>query len=141
MSTRADSGPSGRPDPLGRFSAITREWFTSTFDAPTTAQADAWNAIADGHNTLVIAPTGSGKTLAAFLWAMDSLAGLDGARRPARGCSTSRRSRRWRSTSSATCALRWPASPGIAGTPGPARARHQRRGPFRRHPARRAVAN
>lgn len=65
MSTRADSGPPGRPDPLGRFSAITREWFTSTFDAPTTAQADAWNAIADGHNTLVIAPTGSGKTLAA----------------------------------------------------------------------------
>lgn len=60
---------------MGRFSAITREWFTSTFDAPTTAQADAWNAIADGHNTLVIAPTGSGKTLAAFLWALDSLAG------------------------------------------------------------------
>ncbi|OBI95298.1 ATP-dependent helicase [Mycobacterium sp. 1465703.0] len=75
MSTRAESGPSGRPDPLGRFSAITREWFTSTFDAPTTAQTDAWNAIADGHNTLVIAPTGSGKTLAAFLWALDSLAG------------------------------------------------------------------
>ncbi|WP_372494631.1 ATP-dependent helicase [Mycobacterium colombiense] len=75
MSTRADPGPSGRTDPLGRFSAITREWFTSTFDAPTTAQAEAWNAIADGHNTLVIAPTGSGKTLAAFLWALDSLAG------------------------------------------------------------------
>ncbi|MGH9206809.1 MAG: DEAD/DEAH box helicase, partial [Acidimicrobiales bacterium] len=40
------------------------------------AQADAWPAIADGHNTLVIAPTGSGKTLAAFLWAIDNLAGL-----------------------------------------------------------------
>lgn len=75
MSTRADPGPPGRSDPLGRFSAITREWFTSTFDSPTTAQAEAWNAIADGHNTLVIAPTGSGKTLAAFLWALDSLAG------------------------------------------------------------------
>jgi ATP-dependent helicase Lhr and Lhr-like helicase len=62
-------------DPLGRFSAITREWFSSTFAAPTTAQADAWDAIADGNNTLVIAPTGSGKTLAAFLWALDSLAG------------------------------------------------------------------
>ncbi|OBF64388.1 ATP-dependent helicase [Mycobacterium sp. 852002-51971_SCH5477799-a] len=74
MSTRADSGPSGPSDPMGRFSAITREWFTSTFDAPTIAQADAWNAIADGNNTLVIAPTGSGKTLAAFLWALDSLA-------------------------------------------------------------------
>ena len=65
-------------DPLGRFSAITREWFSSTFAAPTTAQADAWDAIADGHNTLVIAPTGSGKTLAAFLWALDSLAGCAG---------------------------------------------------------------
>jgi ATP-dependent helicase Lhr and Lhr-like helicase len=65
-------------DPLGRFSAITREWFTSTFAAPTTAQASAWAAIAEGDNTLVIAPTGSGKTLAAFLWALDSLAGLAG---------------------------------------------------------------
>ncbi|OBG98165.1 ATP-dependent helicase [Mycobacterium sp. E3251] len=62
-------------DPLGRFSATTREWFTSTFAGPTTAQAEAWDAIADGDNTLVIAPTGSGKTLAAFLWALDSLAG------------------------------------------------------------------
>jgi ATP-dependent Lhr-like helicase len=61
---------------LGRFSAITREWFNSTFAAPTTAQADAWDAIADGNNTLVIAPTGSGKTLAAFLWAIDNLATL-----------------------------------------------------------------
>ena len=38
------------------------------------AQAQAWAAIADGNNTLVIAPTGSGKTLAAFLWAIDRLA-------------------------------------------------------------------
>ncbi|CQD07795.1 DEAD/DEAH box helicase [Mycobacterium lentiflavum] len=60
---------------LERFSAITREWFDSTFPAPTAAQAAAWDAIADGNNTLVIAPTGSGKTLAAFLWALDSLAG------------------------------------------------------------------
>ena len=56
-------------DPLQRFSALTREWFTGTFAAPTAAQAEAWSAIADGDNTLVIAPTGSGKTLAAFLWA------------------------------------------------------------------------
>jgi ATP-dependent helicase Lhr and Lhr-like helicase len=77
VSTRASSGP----DPLGRFSAATREWFASTFAAPTTAQAQAWDAIADGDNTLVIAPTGSGKTLAAFLWALDSLAGP--AERPA----------------------------------------------------------
>ncbi|SOX52481.1 ATP-dependent helicase, partial [Mycobacterium ahvazicum] len=59
---------------LEKFSEITREWFSSTFPAPTTAQAAAWEAIADGNNTLVIAPTGSGKTLAAFLWALDSLA-------------------------------------------------------------------
>ena len=42
-----------------------------TFAAPTAAQEQAWAAIADGDNTLVIAPTGSGKTLAAFLWAID----------------------------------------------------------------------
>ena len=66
---------SAHPDPLGRFSAVTREWFSATFAAPTAAQASAWNAIADGDNTLVVAPTGSGKTLAAFLWALDSLAG------------------------------------------------------------------
>ena len=59
-----------------RFSAITREWFDSTFAAPTAAQASAWEAIAAGKNTLVIAPTGSGKTLAAFLWALDNLASL-----------------------------------------------------------------
>jgi ATP-dependent Lhr-like helicase len=66
-------------DPLARFSPTTREWFVSTFDAPTAAQAGAWEAIAGGHNSLVIAPTGSGKTLAAFLWALDSLARLAGA--------------------------------------------------------------
>ena len=60
---------------LGLFSVVTRGWFAGTFAAPTPAQADAWSAIADGHNTLVIAPTGSGKTLAAFLWAIDALAG------------------------------------------------------------------
>src|SRR5277367_3804035 len=64
------------PDgPLARFSVVTRDWFAGTFAAPTAAQADAWAAIADGNNTLVIAPTGSGKTLAAFLWAIDNLAG------------------------------------------------------------------
>jgi ATP-dependent Lhr-like helicase len=61
-------------DPLERFSALTREWFRGTFAEPTPAQAQAWAAIADDDNTLVIAPTGSGKTLAAFLWAIDRLA-------------------------------------------------------------------
>ena len=61
-------------DALARFSPLTREWFTGTFAEPTPAQGEAWSAIANGDNTLVIAPTGSGKTLAAFLWAIDRLA-------------------------------------------------------------------
>ncbi len=63
-----------RRDPLARFGELTRDWFAGTFVAPTPAQTQAWSAIADGDNTLVIAPTGSGKTLAAFLWAIDRLA-------------------------------------------------------------------
>ena len=59
---------------MARFSPLTRGWFAGTFVEPTPAQAAAWSAIANGDNTLVIAPTGSGKTLAAFLWAIDRLA-------------------------------------------------------------------
>ncbi|MGV0697998.1 Lhr family helicase [Mycolicibacter sinensis] len=66
------------PAALARFSALTRDWFTGTFAAPTEAQQQAWSAIADGHHTLVVAPTGSGKTLAAFLWALDRLAAEPG---------------------------------------------------------------
>jgi ATP-dependent Lhr-like helicase len=66
-------GPAGR-DPLEGFSAVTRDWFSGAFAAPTQAQAQAWAGIGKGENTLVIAPTGSGKTLAAFLWAIDKLA-------------------------------------------------------------------
>ncbi len=58
---------------LDRFSPAVREWFTSTFEAPTAAQAQGWPAIAGGQHTLILAPTGSGKTLAAFLWALDRL--------------------------------------------------------------------
>jgi ATP-dependent Lhr-like helicase len=61
-------------DVLDRFSPATRAWFTSSFAAPTAAQAGAWEAISAGRHTLVVAPTGSGKTLAAFLWALDRLA-------------------------------------------------------------------
>lgn len=64
-------------DALSRFSPLTREWFAGTFVEPTPAQAQAWSAIADGDNTLVIAPTGSGKTLAAFLSAIDRLASAE----------------------------------------------------------------
>ncbi len=67
--------PGAGPDPLRAFSALTREWFTGAFSAPTPAQAGAWASISSGDNTLVVAPTGSGKTLAAFLWALDRLAG------------------------------------------------------------------
>ncbi len=59
---------------LAGFSEATRAWFESAFAEPTPAQAQAWQAIGKGENTLVIAPTGSGKTLAAFLWAIDRLA-------------------------------------------------------------------
>jgi ATP-dependent Lhr-like helicase len=61
-------------DVLERFSPATRAWFTGAFAAPTAAQEGAWESIAGGDNTLVVAPTGSGKTLAAFLWSLDRLA-------------------------------------------------------------------
>ena len=96
-------------DPLARFSEATRAWFAAAFAAPTTAQVGAWEAIAGGQHALVVAPTGSGKTLSAFLWSLDRLLTSAGARPSscsAAGCSTSPRSRRWPSTSSATCARR-----------------------------------
>ena len=54
-------------------SAATRAWLAGAFEAPTPAQLGAWDAIARGEDTLVVAPTGSGKTLAAFLHAIDRL--------------------------------------------------------------------
>jgi len=65
--------PSPR-ESLAGFSAATRAWFEGAFAEPTQAQAQAWQAIGNGQDTLVIAPTGSGKTLSAFLWALDKLA-------------------------------------------------------------------
>ena len=80
-------------DPMEGFSAVTRDWFSAAFAAPTEAQAEAWAAIGKGENTLVIAPTGSGKTLAAFLWALDRLAASPPPTMPnsAAGCCTYRR--------------------------------------------------
>ncbi|SIR80954.1 ATP-dependent helicase [Williamsia sterculiae] len=72
MSDPRDPEPQARRV-LDRFTEPTRAWFTGAFAAPTPAQAGAWDAIADGDNTLVVAPTGSGKTLSAFLWALDRL--------------------------------------------------------------------
>jgi ATP-dependent helicase Lhr and Lhr-like helicase len=59
--------------PLTNFTPTVRDWFTSAFETPTAAQAQAWPAIASGEHVLISAPTGSGKTLAAFLWAIDRL--------------------------------------------------------------------
>src|SRR6187455_646297 len=62
-----------RTDPLAPFSPAVRDWFATSFEAPTPAQADGWAAISRGEHTLIHAPTGSGKTLAAFLWCLDRL--------------------------------------------------------------------
>ena len=67
-------------DPLAPFSERTRKWFSASFEGATPAQAEGWEAISSGKNTLISAPTGSGKTLASFLWGIDSLAS-----RPDRG--------------------------------------------------------
>ncbi|MGA7270884.1 MAG: DEAD/DEAH box helicase [Acidimicrobiia bacterium] len=58
---------------LDLFSPATRAWFESSFPAPTPAQEQGWETIAEGRHTLIHAPTGSGKTLAAFLWTLDRL--------------------------------------------------------------------
>jgi ATP-dependent helicase Lhr and Lhr-like helicase len=65
--------PARVPDPLASFSDPTRNWFRSSFEEPTPAQAQGWPAIAAGEHALICAPTGSGKTLAAFLWCIDRL--------------------------------------------------------------------
>ncbi|MBD8898662.1 DEAD/DEAH box helicase [Rhodanobacter sp. DHG33] len=59
--------------PLTGFHSAVATWFGGRFDAPTSAQAQAWPAIRDGGHVLVAAPTGSGKTLTAFLAALDAL--------------------------------------------------------------------
>ena len=52
---------------------ILQHWFSSRLGKPTKAQLLDWPLIANGDNTLPLAPTGSGKTLAAFLVAIDRL--------------------------------------------------------------------
>ena len=58
---------------MDNFHPIVRDWFLDRFPAPTQAQAEGWEAIAQGRHTLIAAPTGSGKTLAAFLNCVDQL--------------------------------------------------------------------
>ncbi|MFJ2810763.1 ATP-dependent helicase [Kitasatospora sp. NPDC087271] len=73
-------------DPLAGFAPTTRAWFTGAFSAPTTAQAEAWRAIRQDTDVLVVAPTGSGKTLAAFLSALDRLSNTPPPADPKRRC-------------------------------------------------------
>ncbi len=68
------------------FSPATQAWFDAAFTAATPAQSGAWDAIARGEHTLVVAPTGSGKTLAAFLSSLDRLAALPVPDDPLRRC-------------------------------------------------------
>src|SRR5213079_992183 len=74
-------GPALQTGPMSavadRFSPATHAWFEGAFEAATAAQVGAWEAIARGDHTLVVAPTGSGKTLAAFLWAIDQTANAE----------------------------------------------------------------
>jgi ATP-dependent Lhr-like helicase len=72
--------------PTTPFSPATQAWLDGAFAAPTPAQVGAWDAIARGEHTLVVAPTGSGKTLAAFLSALDRLAMLPVPSEPTRRC-------------------------------------------------------
>ena len=58
---------------LSSFHPAVANWFSRTFDAPTTPQEQAWPAIQAQRHVLIAAPTGSGKTLAAFLAAIDQL--------------------------------------------------------------------
>src|SRR3982074_1572591 len=62
---------------LATFHQPTREWFESSFAAPTRAQELAWPAIVSGPSTLVLAPPGSGKTRAACrVWDVSPLKAL-----------------------------------------------------------------
>src|SRR5512133_1579394 len=58
---------------LQDFHPIVRQWFARTYGTPTPPQVLGWPSIAEGKNTLILAPTGSGKTMAAFLWAINHL--------------------------------------------------------------------
>src|SRR5690242_21424521 len=67
-------------DALLPFHPIVRQWFTETLGEPSAPQRAGWPAIAQGDDTLILAPTGTGKTLAAFLWELNALItdGLEG---------------------------------------------------------------
>ena len=101
-------------DVLAAFHPLVAGWFRERFGAPTEPQRAGWPRIGAGEDVLIAAPTGSGKTLAAFLACLDELVrrGLDrsGARPTTPRSSTSRRSRRCPTTSTATSRRRSPSS-------------------------------
>jgi len=59
---------------LADFHPGVREWFESTYSAPTDVQRRSWPVIRARRHALITAPTGSGKTLTAFLTALDDFA-------------------------------------------------------------------
>ena len=69
------------PDPLALFHPLVAAWFAESLGAPSAPQREGWPAIANGDDTLILAPTGTGKTLAAFLWELNQLI-VDGERGP-----------------------------------------------------------
>src|ERR687889_694260 len=73
--------PTDGPDPLAPFHPIVRQWFAETLGEPSAPQRAGWPAIAEGSDTLILAPTGTGKTLAAFLWELNALI-TDGLAKP-----------------------------------------------------------
>src|SRR5262247_314286 len=58
---------------MPQFLPFVHRWFERTFTEATRPQREGWEAIAEGRDTLIVAPTGSGKTLASFLWGLDYL--------------------------------------------------------------------
>ena len=68
-------------NPLSSFHPLVGRWFTETLGEPSAPQREGWPAIADGNDTLILAPTGTGKTLSAFLYELNALI-TEGQERP-----------------------------------------------------------